>query len=551
MKTLAPVLIRYASLADKQRRYVSETIPAIFGFAVEAANERRFWASSGETPAVLHEILRAGRYVAEDGPQDEVAPVEFTEQHGGDCEDWAAVNLAENWRRGRAARLVTTGDIEDNFRHVFVEVFDHGQWTNSDPKGSQGGRDYGEKNRASVTRRFELDGSGNVVELPMGSGADQLDLMAAQIRRVIRQLGSSSAWEVEMLNGSRQIVSRQLVEKFRKREAAGVAPGTTTQQVHTSLLSAGVSSVPVPVKTVELDDDQFLAAWLVAQLDSKSLFAITDNLQSTGSEDQRRAALSDFLVLLAKGNGLTLRAFLAQNGVAAPNQDDATGSGALIDFKKLGEKFQSAGEKANKIVRQVQDGVGVTLQQLGRAVLKLEERAPWAGQFFFKPLGFHLQATALAQLGNAVRDGSINTFDEKAFTRAAASTFTAAGQALLTASPFLPAPWNVIAAAAGALSLAAGQTINHFVNKREQAQQVQAQTIFVDAYGRQVDAAGNLMDPTQRAIVDALKQQAPQFEYAQADFGPQIGVRWTAYDGAGVPRFAEINGQWWPLNNAA
>ena len=54
-----------------------------------------------------------------------------------------------------------------------------------------------------------------------------------------------------------------------------------------------------------------------------------------------------------------------------------------------------------------------------------------------------------------------------------------------------------------------------------------------------------------RAIVEGLKYASPQYEYAQVDYGAGYGVLWTAFDGAGVPRFAEINGQWWPLNSAA
>jgi len=184
-------------------------------------------------------------------------------------------------------------------------------------------------------------------------------------------------------------------------------------------------------------------------------------------------------------------------------------------------------------------------------VIKLGNKQPWFAQFVSKPLGWHLAATAIEELGDAIRDGTLASFDLKRAGYATANWFTAVGQALAVAAPFT-GPWAPLFAACGAINVAIGKSIGGLLDNAaaRKAGPVQT-TMFVDRYGRQVDAAGNLLDPTQRAIVEGLKYASPQYEYAQVDYGAGYGVLWTAFDGAGVPRFAEINGQWWPLNSAA
>jgi len=112
--------------------------------------------------------------------------------------------------------------------------------------------------------------------------------------------------------------------------------------------------------------------------------------------------------------------------------------------------------------------VGKAIRAVGRNILDAEANAPWLAAFFTKPLGFHLQAVALEQIGNVLVDGSISTFNEQAFTRATGETLSAAGRALLAASPFLPPPYNVAAAALGALSVACGGLITNTLDAKEQ-----------------------------------------------------------------------------------
>lgn len=539
--------VHYASLEDKARRYVAETIPEIFAQA-QAAMGRRWFAVT--TAQELHETLRRGLYLPEQGPKDEVRPVAQTLVQGGDCEDWAAVQLAEFSHMGLPVRLVTAGSPEDNFEHAYVEVEVNGRWLPSDPKGSQQGRALGVRSTHTVIRRWGLDG-GVPVELPAGSGADFMDIEAANIRRVLGQLGRSSSWEVELLNGRRQIVSRQLVERFWARQAASLEPGQTAMPVPSELSAfARVAQGAAPAVAVKaVEDDKFLAALIAADLPANVLFALGREMGLAGTDAQLREGVADYFALAAKMRGLPLRAWLAELGLPAPAQADVAGSG-FVDFRKLSKSVSGVEDVAKTKLRAVQTGVGVALQQVGAAVAKLEQRAPWAGQFFLRPLGLSLTATAIGELGNAVRDGSLNAFDEKALARSGASWFRAVGQALAVAAPFT-GPWAPLFTAAAAFNVAVGQTIDYMIDKREAARQGPAQVrIFVDEQGRQVDAAGNLVDPTQRAIVAAqlvsrgLSQGQDGFWYGYVNFGPEWGQLWAAHNGAGRPLAAWVNGEW-------
>jgi len=178
---VAGTTVVYNSLAEKLRLFVSCTIPLIFKYATAGAEHRHNWAVRSIRPDQVHETARAGRYVGEDGNWDLVQDLDTTERDGGDCEDWAAWLLCENWRRGVQARLVTSGDSADPFRHVYVEVFD-GVWRASNPKGSQEGMPYGVAPEHEVKRRWSLV-DGRVIELidVAGAGADATAVAQSQL----------------------------------------------------------------------------------------------------------------------------------------------------------------------------------------------------------------------------------------------------------------------------------------------------------------------------------------------------------------------------------
>lgn len=577
------ITVRYGSLADKQRRYVSETIPAIFAQAGEIARERQFWAVGGESPQQVHEQIRALRYEGEQGPQDEVENLGSGD--AGDCEDYAALMLAEYGRRGWPVRLVTTGSLEDNFEHAFVEVMDNGVWRYSDPKGSQSGKEFGGRDSRSVTRRWELV-NGQIREVVSGSsgdfdgsGYDGLDETAKQFVRA-QYVGGTLTWGYRP-DGSREIISGKIKDLILRRAADEIpfnvsrdiwALGSRVGAFDPAQVAAQYARDGRPLTREEaallpqfaaaaaaraqgVDDDKFVSAWMASLMPDAQVSALAQAMGVSGALSTQRAALADALTLMARASGKTVRESVSLAGFNAPPQDDenaieqTVGSQGLFD--DIGKKLKSVEDVARDKLRAVQTGIGVALQQVGRAVIKLGNKQPWFAQFVSKPLGFHLVATAVEELGDAIRDGTLASFDLKRAGYATANWFTAVGQALAVAAPYT-GPWAPLFAACAATNVAIGKSMAALLDKAAARKAGPAQTtMFVDRYGRQVDAAGNLLDPTQRAIVEGLKYASPQYEYAQVDYGAGYGVLWTAFDGAGVPRFAEINGQWWPLNSAA
>lgn len=155
-----------------------------------------------------------------------------------------------------------------------------------------------------------------------------------------------------------------------------------------------------------------------------------------------------------------------------------TGSagGLFGALEKIGEGARKFVRHPLKVLRRIfVTEIGKGLQRFAQNILNADKSAPWLSQFFLKPLGFHLQMTAVKQLGAAMVDGSISTFNEQAFTSSASDTFTAAGQALLVAAPFLPPPWNAAAAAVGALSVGVGRLINQVQVAAERQRQADAE----------------------------------------------------------------------------
>mgnify|MGYP007071919379 CR=1 FL=1 len=132
--------------------------------------------------------------------------------------------------------------------------------------------------------------------------------------------------------------------------------------------------------------------------------------------------------------------------------------------------------------------------------------------------------TAVQELGNAIRDGSINTFDEKRLTRATASWFTAVGQAIAVAAPFT-GPWAPLFSAIAATNIAIGKTIGGFVAKKE------AERALAKA------------EEQYRAQTAAQAAAAPAGVY-EADWGPEWGRLWTHFDASGRPTHVWLEDEW-------
>lgn len=522
--------VHYASLEDKRLRYVRETIPLIFTQAAAAALEERPGFAS---PRDLHEFVRTGRYVSEDGPKDEVRSVADTLQVGGDCDDWAAVLLGLAWNMGWPARLVTAGSELDPFEHVYVEIHDGRHWVPSDPKGSQRGLDFGRRSAHDLVRRF-VQVNGAVREVISGSGLyapererelraalARVQFMAGFFRPNLSEPGNAAAAQL-LREALRDDPYRDNAAEIRLALRAVGYADTPADAPRSSVVS---QPAPVQMSSVALqvDDDRFVAAFVVAEMPAPQVFAVTDAMEVAGTLDQRRAALADWLAIQARLDGVALRVKLQRAGLSAPPMDSPSGSG-FVDLKKLGKSLKGVEDVAKQKIRAVQTGIGAGLQAFGAGVLALGNKHPWVNQFFSKPLGLHLFGTAVQEIGNAIRDGSINTFDEKRLTRATASWFTAVGQAIAVAAPFT-GPWAPLFSAIAATNIAIGKTIGGFVAKKE------AERALARA-------------EEQYRAQSAGQAQAVRVGVHETDWGPEWGLLWTHFDAAGRPTHVWLENEW-------
>jgi hypothetical protein len=237
-------------------------------------------------------------------------------------------------------------------------------------------------------------------------------------------------------------------------------------------------------------------------------------------ESTRREIFGSMILELANQQNASLFEIARNFGLPA----NITGTRGVFDTfaKKASSAFGQEG--IGQVFReQVQNKIGEFIAGIGQSVLNISNDIPLFVKFFLKPLGFTSQAQILKQLGNVLKGGSISDFDEKAVGLEAASTFKEAGQALATAAPFFPPPWNVAAGALAGLSIAAGKILNDSIRANEaarlakQAEKDQAATlaraqVVVDdglRFGR--DAAdyfyGGKQEPAEPVLRNAEEMQ--------------------------------------------
>lgn len=494
------MIVHYTSLQDKQRAYVERTVPAILDAALRGRG-----LSAPATPAELHEWIRAGRYVAEHGPRDHVQDVGQTLAQGGDCEDWAAVELAAAWSRGFGGRLVTAGSTRDHFEHAYVELWDGGRWIPSNPKGNQQGMEYGRHSDWPVLRRWELS-DGRVVEADVrGSGVEDpvirtnsdalkwlTEVQRAKIKAAPGGYNIVESWRKGYGNQRLSQLLTLIKEDFAKRAVA-------VQQATGQLFQA--SDFPDIFEAKDLEDVNLVMAseWSADMLapgpaqaervQALRQFAVGIGGNPAANDTQLAAVAAYWLAITASNVGVVVDDWLEaqqQDPNASADQllqrlrGQSIVSGGKGDFivgrvlrgsgesffGKLEDGFRTLVRHPLKWLRRVfVTEIGKGVRQLADNILAADKSAPWLSQFFLRPLGFHLQATFLHELGNSMVDGSISTFNEKALVIDTGQTMTAAGQALLVAAPFLPPPYNIAAAAVGALSIAAGKLLIEAVDK--------------------------------------------------------------------------------------
>lgn len=647
--------VEYSSLPQKRAAYVAATLPLIVRTARDAV--ARGWRPP--VPArdlvKLHEWARGGRYIDEPFPHDCIPPVEQTISRGGDCEDWAAVQLAAAMVWGIPARLVTAGDSEDAFKHVYVEFYDGAQWIPSDPKGSQAGRDFGRHSEwpiHQVWNQLAVQGSGvspsqmqdfhtarqdtppghftldqmwkwavpNLVrqvyqvkggpaipvQVPPKTKLQAFNAALADLRQrvpdaflepVAQSLQASidnwgdayRALSDDQLSlwlwlASRELPSAggknagKLIEERLSAGNAGFTRSEVLRFIRFHLSRPGTSTRPGGVKLKPATLEPMQEARTLEELNTRLAGRWVAEMLEPGPESTRRrqlirdlaagldakpeladaqkgAVVAAWLALVASSRGIALDELIAASAAfgtpseaqavqiaqsltgrgvelqaSAPSQQSLTQSNAqtsaghplgrtnplgsgraaswtLIpgELRGSGNFFDKVGKGFNQLIRHPLKWVRrVFVTEVGKGIARIAQNilnaddVPFLGQYILRPMGFMLQAQVLKQLGAAMIDGSISTFDERAVAFETSATLAQTGQALLAASPMLPPPFNVAAAAVGGLSLAAGITLNNELTRSEREQDKQI-SFCVDHAGRKVDCATGIpFDPFER-----------------------------------------------------
>lgn len=202
------------------------------------------------------------------------------------------------------------------------------------------------------------------------------------------------------------------------------------------------------------------------------------SLKPDASQKQARALAAASIAMQANSFGVVLDDWVqyhADNPSASPLDLSHKETAVAGSGKSFFEQVKKFAQHPLKVLREVQRDAGGFIRETAQSILDTEKNIPWLSTFVLKPLGFHLQASLLKQIGLMVENESISAFDETEFIDDVATTLTAAGQVLIIAAPMLPPPYNVLAAALGALSIAAGNVIAH-VNSKDRVKQAQAQT---------------------------------------------------------------------------
>lgn len=200
------------------------------------------------------------------------------------------------------------------------------------------------------------------------------------------------------------------------------------------------------------------------------------------------------------------REYKARKGITGPDgvfyaaPQAASGAGSV-----LSEFFKDAGEWFRGVIIK---NIARALITIGEQIVRWRNNSGFIGRFFFDALGFTAQGVLLAELGHAALDGDISTFDEQRFGMAAGGTFLAAGQVLVMIAPFLPVPFNLAAAALGALSIALGGFIQNSIAMEQQRRADEKAIAELERRQREAERQARLAREQAEQELRELEQQA-------------------------------------------
>lgn len=203
----------------------------------------------------------------------------------------------------------------------------------------------------------------------------------------------------------------------------------------------------------------------------------------------------------------------------------------------IGDSFKRLVRHPLKWFRNVLKEVGKGIAGAAGAILDAADDAPWLRDYLLKPLFWHTTLEVLRQFGNVLIEGSISAFDEKKVAASFGSALQIAGTIALAIAPLLPAPWNVIVLAIGAVCVAAGTAIMRYQAEQEAIKQREAEIKQIEAYEKE-QAAARKDAEAELALLEAEAAEAAALAEAAENERAALSLRTMQAEGTSPARAA-------------
>jgi hypothetical protein len=279
--------------------------------------------------------------------------------------------------------------------------------------------------------------------------AVQVEALFWQRAQVVKGAAWVTQQKMALLGGYAQIPSALI---FQLVPVVQTSPGVTVIQ--------GQQVVAVGATYEETHPQSLAEANYVyaAELASDAPIAFIRQIAQETGVIQNQAELQ-----MRAGVAIVLAAVATEANQLIPDQIEAERAKAGAAGSGFFDKFSNGLKKlvthpGDWLQRVFVTEPGKAIQWAGRQLLS--EAIPNWARWILDPLGLAKQfGTFLREIGAAMVAGSISAFEEQEFMKANARHWRQVGVALMTAAPFLPPPWNVVALAVGAVFSAAGEAI--------------------------------------------------------------------------------------------
>lgn len=317
---------------------------------------------------------------------------------------------------------------------------------------------------------------------------------------------------------------------FRLVTVVQTQSGVAQIQPGGQVVQAGATYETAVPKSLE-EANRWYAANLAAEcpLDMVRRAAPDLGVRVDIDEQDMRAAVAFRWAEQATALGKSLpeieKEFAETGGIIGPDgvrYSPPQGAAGVRGAGSIGRFFKDVGDWFRGVIIK---NIARALISVGEQLVKWRNNSGFVGRFFFDALGITAQGVLLAELGHAALDGNISTFNEQRFGMAAGATFLAAGQVLVMIAPFLPVPFNLAAAALGALSIALGGFIQHSIAQEMRQREEERQIAELEKRQRQAAEQAELARLQAEEELAALEQAARDAEQAARDAELAGGVQ--------------------------